>query len=433
MTPWTANKDEAGQYFEAGGNGAAMRMLPHVLWHARADSMSAMAQDAVQDTIATHGHPRAIVGAVVYAVAGHVLINHREPLRFGALIDAMFDCRDVWTRAPDLPDEWLRRHPSGADGFIALWERTAEEMRGALEVVASAIREGLLADDRNTLSRLGALGRAGGAGTTTAASAIYLASRYAGEPRAGVMGAATTAGADTDTLAAMTGGLLGCALGTDWMPREWLDVQDADVLRTMARRLVQHQASDAWTEVTLQDLDSISQNVGVERAAIRLGADFDGRVVEQRRQEQKNGALVVSKVLLPDGQSIFLRQLVREENRADDKSHETGKKPRASLKEIVIFSPNVARLAHFYRHALGMHASAETRERVSFGPLTIVQGESMPAPNRTSPTLVLAARDWDGGALAEELGARLVEQSVGPKEWKAVWQDPEGNLFAIIL
>lgn len=98
------------------------------------------------------------------------------------------------------------------------------------------MRAGALADDRAILESLGCFGRAKGAGTSSAAAAAYLSARYAAQPAQGILRAAFEQGADTDTLASMTGGLMGCLAGSEWLPQPWLQVQDAQYLRDIARR-----------------------------------------------------------------------------------------------------------------------------------------------------------------------------------------------------
>ena len=117
------------------------------------------------------------------------------------------------------------------------WERTVGEMRQLLEKARNGIQAGALADDRAVLDDLGCFGRCMGAGTVTAAAAAYLTARHAAQPVQGVLRAAFERGADTDTLAAMTGGLLGCLAGDEWLPAPWRDVQDAACLRSIAGRV----------------------------------------------------------------------------------------------------------------------------------------------------------------------------------------------------
>jgi ADP-ribosylglycohydrolase len=53
----------ARDYFKAGGNGAAMRILPHVIAAARTSNKQDLMSDVVRNTLITHGHPRAFLGA----------------------------------------------------------------------------------------------------------------------------------------------------------------------------------------------------------------------------------------------------------------------------------------------------------------------------------------------------------------------------------
>jgi ADP-ribosylglycohydrolase len=56
--PWASRDSEgAARYFQAGGNGVAMRILPHALKHAKDDDFQGAARNIVLNGIATHGHP----------------------------------------------------------------------------------------------------------------------------------------------------------------------------------------------------------------------------------------------------------------------------------------------------------------------------------------------------------------------------------------
>ena len=116
-------------------------------------------------------------------------------------------------------------------------------MRNLLERARDGIRQGVLANDRAVLADLGCFGKSKGAGTVTAAGAAYLAARHAAQPTQGVLRAAFEQGADTDTLAAMTGGLLGCLAGDEWLPAPWRNVQDADYLRHIADQVARGPAA----------------------------------------------------------------------------------------------------------------------------------------------------------------------------------------------
>ncbi len=240
--PWKATKRDAVQrYFDAGGNGVAMRVLPHALFLADLDNPHDLVRDVILDGSATHGHARALVGAVAYAYAAWSLVRRTCTLGFGELLDSLLDESPAWGTLPRSDrggGTWLaaaERVTAGA--YERLWTQTVDEMRTLFETARRGVRAGALADDHAVLTELGCFGRSKGAGTVTAAAAAYLVARHAAQPQQGVLRAAFEPGADTDTLAAMTGGLMGCLAGVEWIPGPWLDVQDADYLRHMAGRI----------------------------------------------------------------------------------------------------------------------------------------------------------------------------------------------------
>ena len=241
MPPWKSNKKGAvRRYFDAGGNGVAMRVLPHALFLGGNDNPAALMHDVVLDGSATHGHPRALVGAAAYAYAAWWLARRTSTLGFGALLDTLIDEESVWGKPPKpngRRSSWFEAADHATAGYELVWNRTVGEMRELLEEARKGVQAGALADDHAVLKVLGCFGPAKGAGTISAAAASYLAARHAAQPVQGLLRAAFEKGADTDTLAAMTGGLLGCLAGVEWLPSHWLNVQDAGYLRSIARRV----------------------------------------------------------------------------------------------------------------------------------------------------------------------------------------------------
>lgn len=66
IAPWLS--DEKERFFNAGGNGVAMRVLPHAIMGYKLD-FGHTAHNILLDCIATHGHPQALVGALAYGYA----------------------------------------------------------------------------------------------------------------------------------------------------------------------------------------------------------------------------------------------------------------------------------------------------------------------------------------------------------------------------
>ena len=76
-------------------------------------------------------------------------------------------------------------------------------------------------------------------------AAIYLVSRYANNPVLGMKVPASSVGTDTDTIASITGGLLGMLCGTDWIPPEWTIVQDYKCLNLITEMLLSDNSKQA--------------------------------------------------------------------------------------------------------------------------------------------------------------------------------------------
>lgn len=228
---WKSNYTR--DYFNAGGNGAVMRILPHVIAATHNPSIADLMINVIKDTIITHGHPRAILGATCYAYALNYLLKKETILEYGELVAAVIDGQKYWGEFPNLEifKEWLdvASHHSDLE-YANLWEITRASMTKQLEFIKASLKKGLMLDDTSVLTQLECFSKANGAGDVAALAAIYLASRYANNPALGIKVPAFSFGADTDTIASITGGLLGMLCGTNWIPSEWKVVQDYDCL-----------------------------------------------------------------------------------------------------------------------------------------------------------------------------------------------------------
>jgi hypothetical protein len=217
-----------------------MRVLPHA-YAAGRDGVRLRAE-VLRNGVTTHGHPRALIGALVYAAAAAAAFRHTGTWRLGELVDAVEASDDVWRPAPVepwIPGDWLDAARAATRGrYLDQWMDVGREVDDALAAIRSHLRRGALARDRDALRDFGAFERrTSGSGTVAAAAALLLAARHAADPATGVRTAAYAAGADTDTLASMTGGLLGAMLGDEWLPPGWRGVQDAAYLTALATAL----------------------------------------------------------------------------------------------------------------------------------------------------------------------------------------------------
>lgn len=318
--PWKSSKRGGiRRYFEAGGNGVAMRVLPHALFLAGQDDATTLMHDVVLDGTATHGHPRALVGATVYAYAAWSLARRSDTLRFGELLDALLDETAAWSGFPTSTRDsssWFKAaNDATAMRYGRIWDQTTQEMRDLLEKAREGLRAGALADDHTVLKDLGCFGRAKGAGTSSAAGAAYLAARHAAQPVQGILRAAFEKGADTDTLAAMAGGLMGCFAGVEWLPHAWLQVQDSEYLRKIAARVAQ--GPEGASERPIQPLPD-PQSILTERVLNgnqEVGLGSAARVVAAAGHNLKPlGKTVVArawKLKTAEGQTMYITKVGR--------------------------------------------------------------------------------------------------------------------------
>ena len=72
LAPWNEKSKFTKAYYGSGANGAAMRVLPHSLLPDL--SLEDLLGQVTLNSIITHGHPRAILGALLYSSAVRYLI-----------------------------------------------------------------------------------------------------------------------------------------------------------------------------------------------------------------------------------------------------------------------------------------------------------------------------------------------------------------------
>ena len=320
--PWQSGKaDAVRRYFDAGGNGVAMRVLPHALFLAGQDDPAALVHDVVRDGAATHGHPRALVGATVCAYAAWSLARRNRTLGFGELLDLLIDEHGGWGAFPDMERGGEAWSAAAArvldDSYERLWQRTVDEMRQLLEQARNGIRPGALADDRAVLDDLGCFGRFKGAGTVTAAGAAYLVARHAAQPIQGVLRAAFERGADTDTLAAVTGGLLGCLAGDEWLPAPWRDVQDAAYMRRLAGRVARGpsgaEQQPVETPVAPQSILTDLAGNGDHEVLLGESTRVQATALPELKPLSKSITVRAWRLRTPEGQTLYVTRV--EENR----------------------------------------------------------------------------------------------------------------------
>ena len=321
VPPWKSERPASHRYFQAGGNGVAMRVLPHALFLAHHHDPAELLNDVVADGITTHGHPRALVGATLYAFSAWWLARRRKTLAFGELLEVLLDEGTKWSAFPahtlDAFPGWLdAANRAGRSAYERVWNRTVDEARVLLTTARNGIKQGAMADDRAVLGSLDCFGRSNGAGTVCAAAVSYLLARHAAQPQQAILRAAFERGADTDTLAAMVGGLAGCLAGTDWIPSPWLAVQDANYLEKMASRIAGAPTQSDHEPVRQFDPREVERQFSVlERTGtgtVRLGALLmDATPLASPRPIARSIKVQAWRLKTADGQTLYVNQIRR--------------------------------------------------------------------------------------------------------------------------
>lgn len=399
-TPWKALQE---QYFEAGGNGAAMRILPHAIWHTGSANFETLHDDVALDSLATHGHPRAVIGASLFAYLLWTVLRRTETLHFGELIEIAINNSDSWTRPLHDSSSLLGKLKSvdwiAPRHYGEQWSSVSKETLDLLYIARKAMDAGALFIDRPVLQDLGAIGPSRGSGVICSAAAAFLASRYASDPIQGVIEAAYCAGADTDTLASMTASLLACLSEGEQIAHAARQVQDYDFLISVPQTLLSGTRPSnevarrhAVTSTTASRWSKALWDRS-EAEAVQLLNGVEGRIKERTSRRERDLTVLELSVLSSDGQTFRFKRvnkgliskpdqpLFEERASALPAIHNSGSLGSASsytfAPEFVLRTNHLDATLQFYETLLGLRVFEDRRPRTDQvrleGPLTFVQ------------------------------------------------------------
>lgn len=306
-------------YYNAGGNGAAMRILPHIIASAKAPNTTKLIVDVIKDTLITHGHPRAFLGATCYAYALEYLLKKEGTLEYGELVAAVMEGQNVWGTIPntDFFKEWLNIAQQRLEyDFLKEWENVRTRMVKQLKFIEASLKKGLILDDAKVLAELECFDKSNGAGDVAILAAIYLTSRYASNPSLGIKIPAFSFGADTDTIASITGGLLGMLSGMDWIPAEWREVQDYNCLVQMTELLMADDKKQAARKEVAEAKAQNNQWIATPIGKMRF-------IESNNAANGKNGIVIINKWQTTLGQTIYTKTF--QPNNISIQSHQSKK------------------------------------------------------------------------------------------------------------
>ncbi|WP_152399134.1 ADP-ribosylglycohydrolase family protein [Paenibacillus cellulositrophicus] len=335
--PWNIEKQgllNVKKYFQAGGNGVAMRILPHVIFSQ--GSMDEIVNQVFLNGISTHGHPRALLSAIMFAYAANYLMHKEGTLGYGELITYLIENRNKWGIQPILNnmDDWIESAKiSTENNYGQMWSETLDELLNGLFIINSALKRGILDTGTETLTKLNCFDRdTRGAGTVATLVAIYMASKYASDPVSGILETAFLRDSDSDTNASMVGSLFGTLHGTEWIVPEWLLVQDYDYVRN----LVSSFRLDNFIE-SKQKLWAYSDNKRAKEHLTRLKIGESMQIgpfslvklseVIRHKVNVKNIKATTYKLITDEGQTLYIKLISKngkkETNPGEVKSKDT--------------------------------------------------------------------------------------------------------------
>jgi ADP-ribosylglycohydrolase len=390
-SPWTVAGSDVRKYFDAGANGAAMRVAPHVIRHHADARFDDLAIDVVRDAATTHGHPRALLGAIVHAHALWLSMRQPAPLSYGWLIEALLDNAAQWQKPifESLADEWKNRashtleHP-----FDRLWLTTGREVEELLALAHKELRGGAVSAPSVFLKSQGLTGKSRGSGTLCAVAAAYLAARSAASPEHALTSAARLEGADTDTLASMTGSLLGAALGQEWLGSNGRNIQDRPLLVALAQDLLvpslpprlqppsPQQARAALAEFNDQLAGAVPGSV-IPMPYQRTAQVKDDEEVSAGQWEARQALL-----LTDDGQQLHLLHSV---HRATPPQATHPGPPSAQLQGAYLAVTDVQRVRQVLDLIFGLRPDRYGQTWVAYGNLVIAEDASPAPPPASAP------------------------------------------------
>ncbi|MCK3851186.1 ADP-ribosylglycohydrolase family protein [Pseudomonas sp. W2Jun17] len=236
---WFSNFYERGtqKYVTGGGNGAAMRIQPHV-WASKG-SIDDLLLNVLRDSLVTHGHPHGFCGSVFHALTLNDVLKNGEvpgPGVWQRYIDKFIELPTLISRDSQLAAFWRSAWESKTGGSLEdALVRVKDEALRDVELISELILIEGAKGYHQILSKLGCLTpEYRGSGIKTALAASVLAYLYRKSSiETALVNSANELDSDTDTIATMAGAILGAAA---LEPPRW-PIQDIDYITTEARRL----------------------------------------------------------------------------------------------------------------------------------------------------------------------------------------------------
>ena len=228
------------KYVEGGGNGAAMRIQPHVWAAADLENEHGFLVDVLKNSICTHGHMRGLAGAVIHAVCLARTLRTGEipdPDRWVDYAQLITDIPGLISADPELATFWVPTWEDRAQTTLAdAATRVADEWANSAAHTIQHLHLDPVHAYRTILSELGGLtSRERGSGLKCALFALaacWIFRKQSADQT--LQNVVNVLDSDTDTIGTMAGALRGAVRGE---AKPVGKIQDRDYLEAEAERL----------------------------------------------------------------------------------------------------------------------------------------------------------------------------------------------------
>jgi ADP-ribosylglycohydrolase len=228
-------------YRDSGANGVAMRILPIAL--ANLGDFETIKREIFYNGIITHGHPNALIGAMLYGYAVDQIIvaqpDYFNPESFLIGIGKDFPTKFAKNFFDRYETQiWLKEWNKDKEvSFEKVYEDSIIDTHNKLRYIYKSLRDCLSL--KETLSTLGCYSPATkSSGTGTVVAALYFTTKFWNDPVHAIIESVNSIGTDTDSIAAIVGGLLGALHGNSVIPERWKKIQDEQYLEEIAKSLL---------------------------------------------------------------------------------------------------------------------------------------------------------------------------------------------------
>lgn len=200
-------------YIRSGGNGAAMRIQPHVWASPDRSNINTFLPDVIRNSICTHGHARGILGAVFHACCVAYALEQKTapvPSDWKHFVRQFQYACDFINSDNELRIFWLPTWENiNGEKLESAFQKVTEESLNNIELAEKLTNEPPNKHYEWFVETCGGKSQEKGSGIKTAIFAAFLAWKFKDDPEKAMTVSANFLGSDTDTIATMAGAILG--------------------------------------------------------------------------------------------------------------------------------------------------------------------------------------------------------------------------------